>query len=437
MSSAHPRRQAVQIDEGRLVRALADLAGFGGSVGDGVARQTLTQEDLQARTWLAARFAGRPGYAVGIDDAANLHIRRLGLDDELPCIMTGSHVDTQPLGGWLDGTFGVMAGLEVLQAMDDADIRTQRSVQVVAWTNEEGSRFAPGLMGSQSYVQPDALESYLGVQDAQGVRFVQARDAALADFRHAAAAGGWRCFEARLAQPVHAYLEAHIEQGPVLEGRGMPLGVVQAIQGVRWYQVTVQGRSAHAGTTPLEDRDDAQSKSIALAHAVLRYAQEKQSVGLRVTIGRWTCEPGAINTIANRVGFTIDVRHPEASEVSAFDAFLRANLPPGAQAEVLQDKPTTNFDPGLIGLIRKAAQERAIPSLDMVSGAFHDAMPLAGFTRTAMLFAPSIKGISHHPEENTAGADLATCAQVLADCLLELAQPVPSHADFTRAPPTA
>lgn len=435
MNTTCPSGQAVQVDECRLVQALTELAAFGGSVVDGVARQTLTPEDLQARAWLAARFAGRPGYAVGIDDAANLHIRRLGLDDSLPCVMTGSHVDTQPLGGWLDGAFGVMAGLEVLQALDDADIRTQRSIQVVAWTNEEGSRFAPGLMGSQSYVQPDALASCLDVQDAQGVRFEQARDDALAAFRHAAAAEGWTCFDARLAQPVHAYLEAHIEQGPVLEREGLPLGVVQAIQGVRWYQVTVEGRSAHAGTTPLEDRDDAQAKSIALAHALLRYAQEKRDIGLRVTIGRWTCEPGAVNTIANRVGFTVDVRHPQASEVAAFDDFLRAHLPPGARIAILQDKPTTSFDPDLIDLIRKAAKAHDIPALDMVSGAFHDAMPLAGFTRTAMLFAPSIKGISHHPEENTEGADLAACTQVLADCLLELAQPVPSFADPRRTSP--
>src|SRR5690606_16364151 len=139
--------QAVQVDKHRLLQSLSELAGFGGSVGDGVARQTLTPDDLRARTWLAAQFATRPGYTVGIDDAANLHIRRVGLDDELPCVMTGSHVDTQPLGGWLDGAFGVMAGPEVLAALDDASICTQRSVQVVAWTNEEGSRFAPGLMG--------------------------------------------------------------------------------------------------------------------------------------------------------------------------------------------------------------------------------------------------------------------------------------------------
>lgn len=436
MSAPHTRPQAVQIDGDRLVLSLSDLARFGGSAGDGVARQTLTPEDLQARAWLAARFATRPGYAVGIDDAANLHIRRFGLEDELPCVMTGSHVDTQPLGGWLDGAFGVMAGLEVLEALDAADICTQRSVQVVAWTNEEGSRFAPGLMGSQSYAQPEALASYLGVQDSQGVRFGQACDAALAAFRQAADSGGWTCFEARLAQPVHAYLEAHIEQGPVLERRDMALGVVRAIQGVRWYQVTVEGRSAHAGTTPLEDRDDAQAKSIELAHAVLGYAQEKRDLGLRVTIGRWTCEPGAVNTIANRVSFTVDVRHPEGSEIAAFDSFLHARLPSGAQATVLQDKPTTGFDAGLIDLIRKAAHERHVPSMDMVSGAFHDAMPMAGFTRTAMLFAPSIRGISHHPEENTAGADLAACTQVLADCLLELAQPVSSPADVRRISPS-
>ena len=411
----------IHIDEARLTQQLQVLASFGGSVARGVARETLTPPDLAARRWLLTRYATRPGYAVGVDAAANLHIKRLGSMDGLPPVMTGSHLDTQPLGGWLDGAFGVMAGLEVLDALDDAGVQTQRSLQVVAWTNEEGARFAPGLMGSQAFVQPEALRGFAAVQDAGGLSFGQACQAARADFELAAQAAGWPVFEAALAQPVHAYIEAHIEQGPVLEREGLSLGIVNAIQGVRWYQVTVTGRSAHAGTTPRVDRDDAQAKAIALAHELQGHAEQADEA-LRVTIGRWAVAPDSVNTIANEVRFTLDVRHPEAAAIDAFDACLMQALPPGSSVSRLQDKPTTAFDPGLIAQLQAAALARGIAAKTMVSGAFHDAMPLAGHAPTAMLFAPSIRGISHHPEENTRPADLAACTQVLADALLALTQ---------------
>ncbi|ARU04383.1 hypothetical protein CCO03_06575 [Comamonas serinivorans] len=415
------------IDGARLIERLSALASFGGSVKSGVARESLTPTELAARHWLAAHYATRPGYLVGVDAAANLHIRRLGQYDELPFVMTGSHIDTQPLGGWLDGAFGVMAGLEVFDALDDAGLRTRRSLQVVAWTNEEGSRFSPGLMGSQAYVQPQALAGYLPVCDARGESFGQARDTALHAFDQAADAGGWSCFAPEPAQPVHAYVEAHIEQGPVLEREGLALGIVEAIQGVRWYQVVVPGRCAHAGTTPLVDRDDAQAKAIALAHALLSHAAEAAQAGddaLRVTIGRWACQPDAINTIADRVSFTVDLRHPDAHVRDAFDRLLRRLAPDGSQITLLQDKTTTAFDPALVTLLGEAAERRGLAARRMVSGAFHDAMPLAGHAPTAMLFAPSLRGVSHHPEEHTHSADLVACTQVLADGLLALAEPM-------------
>lgn len=412
------------INAQRFERELTELANFGGSVTAGVARETLTEEDIQARHWLAAKFATRPGYAVGVDAAANLRIRRLGQDQNAPVVMTGSHVDTQPLGGWLDGAFGVMAGLEVLQSLDDAGIRTLRTIEVVSWTNEEGSRFSPGLMGSQSYVQPQALERFLTSKDANGIGFATARDAALQRFEQQAKQKQWQLFDAQLGQPVHAYIEAHIEQGPVLEREQLSLGVVQAIQGVRWYQVRVSGRCAHAGTTPLVDRDDAQAKATALAHAVYAYAAHSGDEDLRVTIGRWSCSPDSINTIADEVIFTIDVRHPEASALAAFDAFLQAQSPSGTQIEWLQDKPTTVFDSALVQLLEAAAQQREIAYQCMLSGAFHDAMPIASRAPTAMIFAPSVRGISHHPEEDTPVADLVACTQVLGDCLTHLAGPL-------------
>ncbi|MBQ0132297.1 MAG: Zn-dependent hydrolase [Comamonas sp.] len=413
------------IDAQRLQRHLTELASFGGSVSAGVARETLTAIDLQARHWLAARFAQRPGYAVGIDAAANLRIRRWGSQPDAPVVMTGSHLDTQPLGGWLDGAFGVMAGAEVLEALDDAGITTQHTLEVVAWTNEEGSRFSPGLMGSQAYTQPDTLKAMRAIQDGQGIDFGSACDAARQDFAQAATSLGWQVFDAQLASPVQAYIEAHIEQGPVLEREGLSLGIVQAIQGVRWYQITLTGRCAHAGTTPLEDRQDAQAKAVALAHLLYRYAADSGDEHLRVTIGRWACAPDSINTIADQVRFTVDVRHPQAQAIDEFDEFLRAHSPADIHIEQLQNKPTTTFDPALLALLESAAQQRALSHRSMVSGAFHDAMPIARVAPTAMLFAPSLRGISHHPQENTHMADLAACTQVLADALLTLAQPAP------------
>ncbi len=418
------RARGVQIEADRLLRSLRDLAAFGGSVRGGVARESLTDADLAARRWLAARFATRRGYVVGMDAAANLRIRRLGSETGSPVVMTGSHTDTQPLGGWLDGAFGVMAGAAVLEALDQARVTTLHSVEVVAWTNEEGSRFAPGLMGSRSYVQPTALDGFLPVVDGRSISFEAARDAALADFRQAAQAGHWQRFDAGLAEPVRAYVEAHIEQGPVLARAGIGVGVVHAIQGVRWYQVTVAGRCAHAGTTPLADRNDAQAKAIAMAGALYAYARDCRDRALRVTIGRWVCEPGAINTIADRVRFTVDVRHPDAQAIDAFDALLQALCVEGCTVERLQDSPTTFFSQELVARLESVALARGFPLMTMVSGAFHDAMPMAGFAPSAMLFAPSIGGISHHPEENTHAKDLAVCTQVLADCLLALAVPV-------------
>lgn len=410
------------IDGQRLIERLSELAGFGGSARGGVAREALTLVEQQARHWLAARYGSRPGYEVGMDAAANLHIRRLGQQtSELP-VMVGSHCDTQPLGGWLDGAFGVMAGLEVLDALDEAGISTYRTVEVVAWTNEEGSRFAPGLMGSQSYVQPLALDGFLPVCDAQGTTFEQARDAAVRAFEQAAREGQWHCFTPALSRPVYAYVEAHIEQGPVLERAQVPIGIVYAIQGVRWYQITVHGCSAHAGTTPLTDRDDAQAKAVALAHMLISDAADSGDADLRVTVGRWSCSPDSINTIANRVVFTIDVRHPQAAALQAFDHRLRSMLPQGTEVQLLQDRPTTRFAPVVVDVLAAAAAQQNYKALRMVSGAFHDAMPLAAFAPTAMLFAPSIGGISHHPDENTHDSDLVACAQVLADGLLTLAQ---------------
>lgn len=407
-----------------LETRLRGLASHGGVDTGGVARQALSAAELAARRWLVHPFAMRAGYRVGIDAAANVFVRRDGLDSDQPPAMTGSHIDTQPLGGWLDGAFGVAAGLELFDALDRLGVRTHRPLDVVMWTNEEGSRFAPGLMGSMAYTAPDKLADFLQVIDSNGLLFAAARDAAVNDFRAAAQQHGWRWLDTPLARPVRAYVEAHIEQGPVLEMEGLQVGCVVAIQGVRWFRITVHGRSAHAGTTPLAARDDAQAKAVEMAHTLMNHAAQSGDERLRVTIGRWECTPGSINTIANRIVFTVDARHPDAPALDAVQAMLEATLPAGGHIEVLQNKPTVGFDTGLVSLVRRACTAVGLRSRDMLSGAFHDALPLAGFCPTAMLFAPSRAGISHHPDEDTSIADLTACTRALAWCLTQLAEPV-------------
>jgi len=416
-------RVARAVDPARLQARQRGLAAHGGVATGGVARQALTEEELAARRWLAQDFAVRPGYRIGIDAAANVHLRREGADPSLAPVLTGSHVDTQPLGGWLDGAFGVVAGLEVFAALDAAGARTRRPIDVVMWTNEEGSRFAPGLMGSASYAEPARLAQFLPVADAAGVRFETARDAAVADLNEAARREGWAWMDTPLAAPVHAYIEAHIEQGPVLEALGLQVGCVTAIQGVRWFRVVIAGRSAHAGTTPLAARDDAQAKAVHMAHALLSHAETCGDERLRLTIGRWQCSPGSINTVADQVAFTVDARHPEAAALDTVQALMERCLPAGGRIELLQDKPTVHFDAGLVALARQACAGLGLSHHDMLSGAFHDAMPMAAFCPTAMLFAPSIGGVSHHPAEDTQIDDLAACTRALAWCLAELAGP--------------
>lgn len=236
------------VDAERLIRLQRTLANFGGREDGGVAREALTAVELDARRWLAQQVQG-PQYSWHIDEAANLFLRRAGTDNDLPPVMTGSHIDTQPVGGWLDGAYGVIAGLEVMLALDSAGIRTRYPLELAIWTNEEGSRFSPGAMGSSAFANPQLLETFVGSSDAKGVPFAAERDAAVKAMPEACPVA--------LGRPVSAYVEAHIEQGPVLEVSGCKLGVVTGIQGVRWFEITITGSSAHAGTTPLDVRRDA------------------------------------------------------------------------------------------------------------------------------------------------------------------------------------
>jgi N-carbamoyl-L-amino-acid hydrolase len=399
------------VNPARLQGLLDTLATFGPGAHGGMNRQALSEEDFQARAWLIDA-AQQLGCQVWTDACANLFIRREGRED-LPPVMTGSHIDTQPTGGTLDGCYGVMAGLECLYALQDANIRTLRPIEVVVWTNEEGSRFSPGAMGSSAYVDASRLAAYRTNRDAAGVSVGEALDAHVRRFADLP-------LRDRIA--THAFVELHIEQGPVLEQAGIPLGVVTGIQGVRWYQVRCVGASAHAGTTPHPMRRDALLLAMESLGRIDTLAQTLAGDDKRLTFGRWNVLPNAINTIAGEATFSIDFRHADPTVLDAFEAGLRTCLPDDAEITSLFSHAPTAFDPAVIDVLERACDATGLARLPLRSGAFHDAMYLAGHCPTAMLFVPSRDGISHNPLEFTEPAQLHAGAQALAWSLVALAE---------------
>lgn len=404
-------RVARQVDEAWLNQLLAQLAEFGKLANGGVDRQALSEVELDARAWIID-LACELGCEVYRDAAANLFFRRPGRLAVSP-VVTGSHIDTQPSGGNYDGCYGVIAGLVCLKALNDTQVITGRPIEVVIWTNEEGSRFAPGAMGSSAFVDPARLSDHLGVMGVDGVSF---RDA-LAQHQTRFAS-----IPLRPDREMACFVELHIEQGPVLENRNLPLAVVKGIQGVRWYQVTCHGVSAHAGTTPMTLRQDAMT----LAREQLVYIE--QAMGdttddaLRLTFGRWQVTPNAINTIPSCVRFTLDFRHPSTEKLAQLDALMSSLSSEHVTVEPLLNKAPVTFDAGINHTLQAAGNALDIAHMELLSGAFHDAMYLAEHCPTSMLFVPSHQGISHNPAEYTDPRSLAAGARTLACALTELSQ---------------
>lgn len=409
------------VQHDRLLSVIAELAAFGGRADGGVSRETLTDIDLQARRYLIDLARSR-GCSVTIDDCANLFFRRPGTSD-LPPVLTGSHADTQPVGGKLDGAYGVLAGLEVIAALNDAGIETLRPVEVVAWTNEEGCRFGPGAMGSSAFVAPSCLPTYRKSVDAQGVSFGDALDLALQAVPDVP--------RRAMAEPMSACVELHIEQGPVLERALVPLGVVTGIQSVRWYRIQVTGTAGHAGTMPMGERADAMAAAVGLAQQLYAYQAVEAGDKLRLTLGRWQVSPNSINTIPGAVEFTVDVRCVDEQVLVQFEVALKQITQAYSWAgqiefESLFSRPPTHFPAAMLELIEQACTRAcsnaslAAP-LRMTSGAFHDAMYLAEHCPTAMIFVPSKGGVSHNAAEETAPHELFLGVQALAYAVTSLA----------------
>ena len=416
-------KAAGAVSGARQWRRLMRLAELGAIPGDGVNRACLTDLDRQARRLLAG-WATEAGVSVSVDEAANLWLRRPGQDEAAAPVLTGSHMDSQPNGGRFDDIYGVVAGLEALAALHDAGIVTHRPIEVVAWTNEEGGRFAPGCMGSMAWSGHSPLTTWSEVRDAEGIRFADAlaehlRAEATLPRRPLGPIGG------PMGSPPHAYVEAHIEQGPLLEAAGRPIGVVTGIQGSRWFSVTITGDTAHAGTAPLALRRDAVQDMLRAITALNALTADPDDV-LRFTVGRVTVAPNTSNTVAGQASFSIDLRHPDRAVLLAIgDAIaptIRAALRTcdATVQETFHALPAV-FDARVVAAVERAAAADGQGHMRLASGAFHDAQFLVPVCPTGMIFVPCRHGISHNPAEYATPEHLEAGTRVLARTLLDLA----------------
>jgi beta-ureidopropionase / N-carbamoyl-L-amino-acid hydrolase len=407
---------AKSVNQTRLWQRHADMAKLGGTPKGGVNRQALSPEDAAARNQLTG-WAKARGFSLFTDPIGNLFVRREGTDKTALPVVSGSHMDSQPTGGRFDGMYGVLAAFEALEALEDAGVKTRRPVMAVAWTNEEGSRFQPGAMGSAVFAGQYKLDEMLAQKDWKGVVLKDA----LAETLKAAPAPTVDT----LGFPLDSYVEAHIEQGPRLENERKTIGVVTAIQGSRRYIVTIDGEEAHAGTTPRAARKDAYAAATRIAAAMYEATTDADDT-LRFTIGRVEVAPGSPNTVPGKVVFTIDMRHPRNEVLEAHEAKLEAIVaakaaPCPAAIERVTNVAPTDFDPKVIGLVRSAAQTLGLSNMDMPSGAGHDAMHIARLCPAGMIFVPCERGISHNEIENATPEDLAAGTRVLVEVLEALA----------------
>ncbi|MBO3277796.1 Zn-dependent hydrolase [Pseudomonas schmalbachii] len=395
----------LKIDGARLWASLMDMARVGATARGGSRRLALSEEDRAGRE-LFEGWCRDAGLSLRRDAVGNLFARRAGEDDGLDPVVMGSHLDTQPEGGRFDGVYGVLAGLEVLRTLNDRQIRTRRPLEVAVWTNEEGARFTPAMLGSAAFTGAMAPEAALASRDSDGVSVGEALQAL-----------GWQG-DLPLGRRLDAYFEAHIEQGPILEDNAIDVGVVTGGQAIRWLDVRVTGQAAHAGTTPMPLRHDALFGAAEMIQALEVLAQRFAPHGL-VTVGQLEIAKSSRNTIAGLLDFTIDLRHHRDDVIAAMEQEARALLEAiaarrelGLQIGVHWISPATPFDADCVGHVREAVQALGYSHQDIVSGAGHDAIHLARACPTAMVFIPCVGGLSHNeaedviPEQATQGADV-------------------------------
>ncbi|NMN57009.1 N-carbamoyl-L-amino-acid hydrolase [Xanthobacter sp. SG618] len=403
------------IDADRLWSSIIETARFGGTEKGGVRRLTLSEEDRQVRDWFRAACEAA-GCTVSVDGLGNMFALRPGKDMTKLPLGIGSHLDTQPTGGKFDGILGVMAALEVVRTLNDAGIETEAPICVCNWTNEEGSRFAPAMMGSAGYVADLPVSDILARTDAEGISVGAALDAI-----------GYRGPEEVGARKFSGFLELHIEQGPILEAEGLPIGVVEHGQGIIWYDGRISGFESHTGSTPMHLRKDALAalSEIVLAIEGLAKAHGPNAVG---SVGEAVIARPSRNVIPGEIAFSGEFRTPDAAILDALDKALQTQVKEIAarrkvdiRLDTIWRKEPTHFDPAMTGAIAAAADRLGLPHRPIVSGAGHDSFHLATVVPTAMIFVPCKDGVSHNELESAKPEECAAGANVLLHAVLAVA----------------
>lgn len=411
---------ASAVSETRQWDRLMQMAELGAIPGGGVNRACLTDLDRQARRLLIS-WAEPLGLVPSVDVLGNLFLRLEGEEPGLPPVLAGSHMDSQPSGGRFDGIWGVIAALEAVQAIHESGTTTRRPIEIVAWTNEEGGRFAPGCMGSMAYTGYRPPDTWDEVTDGAGLTF-GAELRRMLESEHDIPRRGLGVVD---GPAPFAYVEPHIEQGPRLEAEGLEIGVVTGIQGSRWFTVEITGRSDHAGTTPLRLRKDAVQDMLRAITALNALMHDPADV-LRFTVARIEISPNSSNSVAERARFSIDFRHPDghvlAERGDAIEQVVKGAMTTctATVTERFNASPVT-FDGLVCNAVEKAARAQGLGTLRLPSGAFHDAQFLSRVCPAGMIFVPSRGGVSHHPSEYSSSAHLAAGARVLTAVLAELA----------------
>lgn len=404
------------INSKRLQTWLADFATIGGTPNGGVHRLTLTDLDKQARD-LFVSLAKKAGCSIKIDAMGNIFARRSGEDNRLNPVLIGSHIDSQPLGGKYDGIYGVLAALEVVYSLNDHNIKTDRPIDVVSWTNEEGSRFAPAMIGSAVFSGLTTLQDGWSCRDSEGNTIKQELERI-----------GYDGKDNFSNYKIHASLELHIEQGPILENHNELIGIVTGALGQKWYDVEFRGMASHAGTTPMEVRQDA---LLGLAEAVLEVntiGKNEKPEG-RATVGMVKITPNSRNVISDKAWFSVEFRHPSEKGLQRMDQQFSEKIHQIAEKlnltysiRPILSFPPLPFDKTCIEVVRKVAQNLNYPHRTMVSGAGHDSCNISKIAPTSMIFIPCIKGISHNEKEEIIPEWMSAGANVLLNAVKHLSK---------------
>jgi beta-ureidopropionase / N-carbamoyl-L-amino-acid hydrolase len=408
-----PPTQNLQIDAQRLWDTLMETAKIGATRKGGICRLTLTDLDRKVRDWFKAQCEAL-GCTVSVDEVGNMFARRPGKNNAFAPIAMGSHLDTQPTGGKFDGVLGVLSALEAMRRLVEVGYDTNAPVEIVNWTNEEGSRFAPAMLASGVFAGVFTLDHAYSRKDRDGKSFSEELERI-----------GYKGPEKAGGRKFSAMFELHIEQGPILEDEKKMIGIVQGVQGMRWYEVTVNGQEAHTGATPMRLRKNALLGAARMIERIDQIALEHapNAVG---AVGLIDNKPNSRNVVPGEVFFSVDFRHPDDKVLDIMEAKLHASLPEilnplklTYREERIWNSPAVKFAPELIDCVRVGAEKAGFKSRDMVSGAGHDAAYIARVAPTTMIFVPCAGGISHNEAESTSFDECAAGAQVLLNAVLE------------------